>query len=752
MLLEFSIGSMLGGWVLPLILFFLGLGLVVFVHELGHFLAAKAVGIKVEQFAFGFGKRLFGFKIGETDYRVNLVPLGGYVKMLGQEDFKGLTENDKPDPRSYESKTVGQRFFVIAAGVIMNIILSAVLFVTVGLVGREFAAPVVGDTTVGSPAHSAVIAWDTPLPETKTRSGVATAISAAPDDAHDESRDHAHFDVPTPPPFDPWVNRFQPGDRIVAMEGNSFVLGFSEGITNLADVKMVAALARPDEKYTFTIERTVNGVTRTGRAEVGVFDHGGMLAFGLGFPESMTVAKLEAGDARIAPFQARDKIVAVTDHRGDHPVSNQGDLRRVEQNLDGRPVAVTVRRDVDMTSLPPDDTRARKTVEKDITFTVTPTLGQSRNVMFRTDGTPIYFVAADIQDGKIQFELTDGRRITVDAKDIDTSPLRILGMAPRYQVMGVTPGSNAEKAGIEPGDIVVSYGERYLPTAAGLLEVNEQHAGKAVTMEVLRDGKLVTLQVTPKRRDVGVQVGLVNGIDLDSTVVSDVLAGSAADKVGIAKGCTITAVNGQSVATWSDLVRELASAQAQGLEVELALTRRGGQSGTASIGELTPAAFHERYYAFSITPPELVFTPYLVKIQQPGIGSALVWGGKETVKMTLTSYASLRSLVAGSASVRHMAGPIGIGAMAVKAGQQGMMDFLYFLAFISSAIAVFNFLPLPVLDGGHALFLIIEKIRRKPVPVKVLNYAQYIGLALLLLIFLAVTYQDIARLIRQWFW
>ena len=78
-------------WLWPILQFLVGLGLVIFVHELGHFTVAKAVGIRVEQFALGFGPRLFGFKRGETDYRVNIVPMGGYVKMTGQEDFGPLS-------------------------------------------------------------------------------------------------------------------------------------------------------------------------------------------------------------------------------------------------------------------------------------------------------------------------------------------------------------------------------------------------------------------------------------------------------------------------------------------------------------------------------------------------------------------------------------------------------------------------------------------------------------------------------------
>ena len=101
------IGQIFADWVGPLLMFVIGLGVIIFVHELGHFLVAKWVGIKVEQFAFGFGMRLFGVKVGETDYRVNLVPLGGYVKMLGQEDFKPLKEGEKPDPRAFDQKSVG---------------------------------------------------------------------------------------------------------------------------------------------------------------------------------------------------------------------------------------------------------------------------------------------------------------------------------------------------------------------------------------------------------------------------------------------------------------------------------------------------------------------------------------------------------------------------------------------------------------------------------------------------------------------
>ena len=90
-----------------------------------------------------------GIKKGETDYRINLIPLGGYVKLTGQEDFGPVRDTDQCDPHSFSNKTVGSRFAVIAAGVVMNVLLACVFFIIVGLVGIRFPAPIVGGTIPG---------------------------------------------------------------------------------------------------------------------------------------------------------------------------------------------------------------------------------------------------------------------------------------------------------------------------------------------------------------------------------------------------------------------------------------------------------------------------------------------------------------------------------------------------------------------------------------------------------------------------
>src|SRR2546421_10935932 len=181
-----------------------GFGFVVFFHELGHFLAAKWVGIKVEQFAVGFGHALFAFRkgmgfrvgstskeyeqkvvnhiehsrsrdlqlkerigytheefaraaqdlgLGETEYRLNWMPLGGYVKMLGQDDLNPAAQSD--DTRACNRKSIGARMFVVSAGVIMNVILAAVFFMIVFLMGFNVPPSMVGRITTNSPAQQA---------------------------------------------------------------------------------------------------------------------------------------------------------------------------------------------------------------------------------------------------------------------------------------------------------------------------------------------------------------------------------------------------------------------------------------------------------------------------------------------------------------------------------------------------------------------------------------------------------------------
>lgn len=107
--------------ILTIVTFIFVLGLLVFVHELGHFLAAKKAGAKVEEFGFGFPPRIFGVKKGETIYSINWIPLGGFVKILGEDG------ENKKDPRSFSAQTFPWKVIILIAGVTMNMLLAIVL-------------------------------------------------------------------------------------------------------------------------------------------------------------------------------------------------------------------------------------------------------------------------------------------------------------------------------------------------------------------------------------------------------------------------------------------------------------------------------------------------------------------------------------------------------------------------------------------------------------------------------------------------
>jgi regulator of sigma E protease len=137
------------------------LGIIIFVHEFGHLLVAKLFGMRVFVFSFGFGKRLFGFQWGDTDCRLSLVPLGGYVKLEGEPgDLLSQDTSAIGDGRDFGTRPRWQRFLVYLAGPAMNVVLTVAVLTVLFIIGWQVDAslydrPVVGAVEVGSPAEAA---------------------------------------------------------------------------------------------------------------------------------------------------------------------------------------------------------------------------------------------------------------------------------------------------------------------------------------------------------------------------------------------------------------------------------------------------------------------------------------------------------------------------------------------------------------------------------------------------------------------
>ncbi len=135
---------------MPIIYFLIVIGVLVFVHEFGHFIMAKRAGVKVEKFSLGFGPKIVGYKKGDTEYLISWLPLGGYVKMAGENP----DEEPTGSPDEFHSKTVWQRALIAVTGPLTNIVLAFVVMPFVFLVGTYTLGPArVGFVEKSSPAE-----------------------------------------------------------------------------------------------------------------------------------------------------------------------------------------------------------------------------------------------------------------------------------------------------------------------------------------------------------------------------------------------------------------------------------------------------------------------------------------------------------------------------------------------------------------------------------------------------------------------
>ena len=133
--------------------FIVVLGVLIFVHEFGHFLFAKLFGVGVEKFSLGFGPKLFGWKKGETEYLVSAFPLGGYVKMVGEAPDAELTEEDRA--RSFQLKPPLKRIVIVAAGPIFNLLFAYLVFIVLFMAGVPGVTTKIGEVVKDKPAARA---------------------------------------------------------------------------------------------------------------------------------------------------------------------------------------------------------------------------------------------------------------------------------------------------------------------------------------------------------------------------------------------------------------------------------------------------------------------------------------------------------------------------------------------------------------------------------------------------------------------
>ncbi len=264
------------------------LGVLIFVHELGHFLVAKRSGVGVLKFSLGFGPKLFGVKRGETEYLISALPLGGYVKMIGEDPGDHSAEATDPR-RSFSRKSVGTRASIILAGPLANLLLPILIFWGVFTFdGQPYLLPVIGTPEAGSPAA---------------------------------------------------VAGLLPGDRVVAVDGQKI---------EAWDEALAAVRASSGRALTFTMRR--DGRTFDVRLEprpLKIQDVFGqeIEVWDVGLQEpliSTRIGPLEPGDiAQKAGIKSGDQIVALNGV----PVSDWEQMRKGIRSSPGKPLRLTVERE-----------------------------------------------------------------------------------------------------------------------------------------------------------------------------------------------------------------------------------------------------------------------------------------------------------------------------------------------------------------------------------------------------------------------
>lgn len=240
-----------------------------------------------------------------------------------------------------------------------------------------------------------------------------------------------------------------------------------------------------------------------------------------------------------------------------------------------------------------------------------------------------------------------------------------------------------------------------------------------------------------------INVGLIKTYGHDvSSRVSDVVAGKPAALAGMQAGDSVVSVNGNPIRDWASFVAVIT--RSSGVPVTVGVLR----GATPIQLTVVPAADT----SVDPTTGEKVTLGRIGAAASSGsksvsLGTAVVDGTKATGAMATLVFKSLKMIATRTAAVSDLAGPIGIAQVSVQAARQGGEVLLYLVALLSVNLAVFNLLPLPILDGGQILVLLVEAVRGRPLSMRARENVARVGLALILLLFLTVTFNDLKRLI-----
>ncbi|MBN1512369.1 MAG: RIP metalloprotease RseP [Phycisphaerae bacterium] len=745
----------------PYLLIFFGFSMVIFVHELGHFVVAKLCDIRVERFAVGFFREIWGFTRGETRYSFNILPLGGYVKMLGQEDFEIDKSGEiavKADPRSFSSKSVGKRMAVISAGVLMNVLFAGVIFAVVFMIGMPAIVPKIGMVVPNLPADAAgllpgdeieaingrrirdfkevqmAIVLAAPLDEiefTVNRHGERKTIGVVPINTEDKSvqqigiansrtSEIAVLGLEADPrrPDSPHI-----GDRIVSVDGMA--------VTDENANEVLGALVNPAAQAHVVVERPEdpdNPNSPRKRVElvipsrIAIRPHGsspGGSVDVLGLTPLARVSHVEAeGRAYLAGLKAGDVIVKWGEVSYPTREDIRAETRRActrELNRDRDRVDV-VERDIPVRIWRPD-------AKKEIDLVIRPLV--KRTVAQRIDRLVTGAARGVPQEGAF-FEL------------LADNVMRIGHVVPEWDDRP-TP---AAESGIPDGAWITRINDKPVARWAELVEELRQNAGSTVTLAYRSEperGAEQTCQFAVPH-SILTKLGLKPGAHILSIDGHETVpyTQSSSDRSGAKRERTYPIPVSHPVGIQTALEANI------GKSVEVRYREHRAPPNTATV-EVTEDMVYPWLSRVQYT-VDLDYAQEQTIIRANNPISAMALGADKTWEFIVQVYVVMkRMIVSRSVGVETLSGPVGIVKLGGQLAQAGVVQLLFFLAVISANLAVINFLPLPIVDGGHMVFLTIEKIKGSPVNLRIQMVTQAVGLALIGAAFLYVTLQDLTR-------
>jgi len=320
----------------------------------------------------------------------------------------------------------------------------------------------------------------------------------------------------------------------------------------------------------------------------------------------------------------------------------------------------------------------------------------------------------------------------------------------KAEVFSVEQDSIAERAGLNVGDVITAVdGEPVSHAGEVLLQLLER-LGETGTIEItVNQSQQLSFEVEQWLGDAEVEVDILRDLGFDyyypdiSLVIERVMPASPALAAGLQAGDEIVSVDGLKLDGWEAWVEYVRARPEVSMQVDVL---RVGELKSFTLTPKRIAQNGETIGQVGVAPVIPQMPEGLVVHQDYGVVGAIVPALKRTWQTSLFTLSSIKKMILGQLSYKQLSGPISIAKVATQSAQSGIYSYLSLLALLSVSLGVLNLLPIPVLDGGHILFYLIEWVKGSPVPEKIQVLALQLGVSVVLAIMILAFVNDIARL------